>query len=132
MEQDANARQHAFQQMQQGAETRYRELEAQIHHWKSKYEGMAKMYQSLRTEHLLYLTRLKHLQKEQAAAKDALSEKERYTSMLKSRQAELTRAMAENTKLQRDMDHIKEVVVLIVRRAGKPDGTSMCSDIKII
>ena len=84
-----------------------RQLQEQIAIWRSKYEGIAKLYSHLRTEHLDALSKFKQLQLKANSAQEVVERMERMERDVKAKNLELADMIRERDRARFDLDRQK-------------------------
>ena len=84
-----------------------KQLQDQVTLWRNKYEGLAKLYSQLRTEHLDMLSKFKQLQLKANSAQEAIDRMERMERDLKAKNLELADMIRERDRARFDLDRQK-------------------------
>jgi huntingtin-interacting protein 1-related protein len=84
-----------------------KQLQDQVTLWRTKYEGLAKLYSQLRTEHLDMLSKFKQMQLKANSAQEAVDRMERMERDLKAKNLELADMIRERDRARFDVDRQK-------------------------
>lgn len=84
-----------------------KQLQDQVTLWRNKYEALAKLYTSLRTEHLDMLSKFKQMQLKANSAQEAVDRMERMERDLKAKNLELADMIRERDRARFDVDRQK-------------------------
>lgn len=84
-----------------------KQLQEQVTFWRTKFESVAKLYSSLRTEHMDMLSKFKQLQLKANSTQEAVDRMERMERDLKSKNLELADMIRERDRARFDLDRSK-------------------------
>jgi hypothetical protein len=82
-------------------------LEDQVNMWKSKYESLAKLYATLRQEHLDLLKKYKEVSSKVSQADQAIQSMNHMRQDVQAKHAELLNAQADRDRVRAEMDRLR-------------------------
>lgn len=93
-----------FNQQNASKDDQIRALQEQVNTWRSKYEGLAKLYTQLRTEHLDLLQKFKGISLKASSAQEAIDKREKLERELKTKNLELADMIRERDRALHEKD----------------------------
>ena len=95
---------NTFNQQNASKDDQIRALQEQVNTWRSKYEGLAKLYTQLRTEHLDLLQKFKGVQLKAKSAQEAIDKREKLEREIKTKNLELADMIRERDRALHEKD----------------------------